>query len=254
MRNVIEIRDIKIGEGIPKICVPIVEISRENILKKAREIKFIEADMVEWRGDYFENINQWDEVNKILLCIRDILENTPILFTFRRLEEGGKVEISKDHYLQLNKRVVNTKLVDLIDVELLIGEDVIKDIVTEANNNKVKVIISNHDFNKTPAEDEIISRLCKMQSLGSDISKIAVMPQNQEDVLILLKATEKMVRNYADRPVITMAMSGLGAISRISGELFGSSVTFGSVGEGSAPGQIQVEELKNILRVLHEEK
>ena len=39
-------------------------------------------------------------------------------------------------------------------------------------------------------------------------------------------------------PVITMAMSGMGAVSRISGEIFGSSVTFASVEECSAPGQL----------------
>lgn len=254
MKSVIKIRGIKIGEGLPKICVPIVEMSREDILKKAREIKFIEPDMVEWRGDYFEGINQWDEVNKVLIYLRDILGSIPILFTFRTVKEGGKVKLSKENYAQLNKKVVNTKLVDLIDVELFIGEKVVKDIVADSKNNGVKVIISNHDFSKTPTEDEIIARLCKMQSLGSNISKIAVMPKNQEDVLILLKATENMVRNYADRPIITMSMSSIGAISRISGEVFGSSVTFGSVGESSAPGQISAKELKNILKLLHQEK
>lgn len=254
MKSVIKIRNIEIGEGIPKICVPIVEINKEDILKKAIEISEIHPDIVEWRGDFFQYINQWDEVNKILICLRDILRDTVILFTFRTFMEGGELKISKEEYTELNKNVINSKLVDLIDVELFLGEDLVKNIVMYSQKNGVKVIISNHDYNKTPRENEIVSRLCKMQSLGGDILKIAVMPQNQEDVILLLNATDKMVRNYGYRPVIAISMSDIGVTSRISGELFGSSVTFGSVGQGSAPGQICVNELKSILNILHGKK
>ena len=57
-----------------------------------------------------------------------------------------------------------------------------------------------------------VSRLCSL-----DI-KIAVMPQNKRDVLTLLSATEEMVTDYADRPIITMSMAGTGVISRLCGK------------------------------------
>ena len=117
--------------------------------------------------------------------------------------------------------------------------------------NNIKVIISNHDFNKTPNKEEIIERLCKMQELNADLPKIAVMPKTPSDVLILLSATNEMVTKYADRPIITMSMAGDGLISRISGEVFGSALTFGSAKKASAPGQIPVSELSNILNVIH---
>ena len=66
-----------------------------------------------------------------------------------------------------------------------------------------------------------------MQELGADIPKIAVMPQNKQDVLTLLAATEEMNRNHADRPIITMSMAGTGVVSRLCGEVFGSALTFG---------------------------
>ena len=82
------------------------------------------------------------------------------------------------------------------------------------------VIMSNHDFQKTPAKGEIIKRLKKMQDLDADLPKIAVMPNSSADVLTLLSATEDMATKYADRPLVTMSMGGLGSISRLSGEIF----------------------------------
>ena len=90
-----------------------------------------------------------------------------------------------------------------------------------------------------------------MQELGVDVPKIAVMPQNKKDVITLLAATEEMYTNYSDRPIITMSMAGTGAISRLSGEVFGSALTFGAVGKVSAPGQINVEDLKTVLNIVH---
>ena len=115
----------------------------------------------------------------------------------------------------------------------------------------VKVVGSNHDFYKTPSQEEIVDRLRKMQELGADLPKIAVMPRNKRDVLTLLLATEEMSRKYADRPIITMSMAGTGVISRLCGEVFGSALTFGAAEKASAPGQMGVNELETVLRLLH---
>lgn len=90
-----------------------------------------------------------------------------------------------------------------------------------------------------------------MQSLGADILKIAVMPQKPADILTLLLATEEMHRKYAKCPLITMSMSGMGIVSRICGETFGSAVTFGAASKASAPGQIGTKELAESLRIIH---
>ena len=87
--------------------------------------------------------------------------------------------------------------------------------------------------------------------MGMDVAKIAVMPQSEKDVLILLEATSEMKQLHPETPVITMSMGKLGVISRIAGEVFGSALTFGTAGSASAPGQIPAEELKTMLEVLH---
>lgn len=88
--------------------------------------------------------------------------------------------------------------------------------------------MSNHDFDKTPSFDEITGRLIGMKKLGADVAKLACMPNSAKDVLTLLSATEAVKSQYPDEPIITMSMGKLGAISRISGEIFGSALTFSS--------------------------
>lgn len=249
--NPVIIRNVKIGEGIPKICVPIVGTTLEEILNEATYLKTIPKDLVEWRTDYFQDVFDFERVREVLERLRKVLCETPILFTFRTAKEGGEKKIDASTYLSLNKMVAKTGDVDLIDVEICSEEDTVKDIIKYAHRNHVKVIASNHDFEKTPDKEEIISRLQRMQKMGADILKIAVMPRSRRDVLTLLSATEEMVRVYAEKPVVTMSMSGMGLVSRIAGEVFGSAITFGSAKKASAPGQIPTGELSNILNLLH---
>ena len=249
--NTVKVRNIEIGAGIPKICVPIVGVTREEILAAAENIKSTKADVVEWRVDWYEDIFDFTKTEATMQALREVLGEMPILFTFRTSKEGGEKAIETEAYVELNQNAAKTGLIDLVDVEAFTGDEAVKAVVETAHANGVKMIASNHDFHKTPAKEEIVSRLRKMQDLGADIPKIAVMPQNKKDVLTLLAATEEMVSEYADRPIITMSMSGTGVISRLCGEVFGSALTFGAVGKVSAPGQMGIEDLTTVLGLLH---
>lgn len=250
--NPVIVRNVTIGEGMPKICVPIIETNIEGIVGMAQEIIATPVDIIEWRLDWFEQVFEVDKVIEATEKLREIIPNVPILCTFRTSNEGGERAISEAGYIELYEALIATNLVDLIDVELYMGEKVVNTLIQSAHNKGVKVVLSNHDFEKTPNRETIVTRLKKMQELGSDISKIAVMPQKEEDVLTLMSATLEMKNNYPATPVITMSMAGIGGVSRVSGELTGSCVTFGTVSKASAPGQIEVHHLKNILQILHD--
>lgn len=249
--NTCKIRNIVLGEGIPKVCVPIVGQTKEEIIDSAKKINEVGADIVEFRVDWFNDIFDFGKTEEVLKELRETLGETPILFTFRTSKEGGEKAIEADKYVELNINAAKTGLVDAVDVEAFTGDEYVKAVVEAAHENGVKVVGSNHDFDKTPEKDDIVGRLRKMQELGVDVPKIAVMPQNKKDVITLLAATEEMFTNYADRPIITMSMAETGAISRLSGEAFGSALTFGAVGKVSAPGQINVEDLKTVLNIVH---
>lgn len=244
--NSIRVRELVIGEGMPKICVPIVENTRTEILKMAEEILNSSADMVEWRADWFESVFDIEKVKLLLGELRKVLGDFPLLFTFRTKAEGGEKEIEPAQYRELLLAIAATTNVDMIDVEAFFDDDIAQ-LISDLHEKSVVVVGSNHDFEGTPPKEEIIRRLCHMQDIGADILKMAVMPQKQSDVETLMDATKEMVSEYAQYPVVTMSMSEIGIITRLEGQLFGSAVTFGALKKTSAPGQINVEKLKKGL-------
>lgn len=248
--NTVQVRNVIFGQGIPKICVPIVARTQDEILTEASRIKSLPVDLVEWRADWFHGVADMDQVSLALAGLREILGDMPLLFTFRTQKEGGAAAVPDSCYEELMRHVIRSGMADLADIELFSGCELVSSLIRLAHDHGVKVIVSNHDFQKTPPLEEITGRLLKMQELGADLPKIAVMPQNPADVLTLLSATQE-VSVRTGRPIITMAMAGTGLISRLSGELFGSVLTFGAAGQVSAPGQIGVTELKETLELLH---
>ena len=249
--NQLKVRNLVLGEGMPKICVPIVGTSWEEIKEQAEEIVKLPVDFVEWRMDWYEKVTEESSVIDILGLLRQYLGDLPLLATFRTKQEGGMQEFSQQEYCALMNTVLTSGYIDLADVELFLGEKLVKELIKAAHRAGVFVVASNHDFFKTPTKEEMIRRLCKMQELGADVLKIAVMPNTNRDVLTLLETTVEMNEVYAKKPLITMAMSGIGMISRLSGECFGSAVTFGAARKASAPGQIGVEQLREILQIVH---
>ena len=247
----VKIRNLEIGTGAPKVIVPIVGKTRAEILSKGNELASIPLHVVEWRADFYEDVFQIPEVLETLKQLRAILGDIPILFTFRTKKEGGEKEISSADYTALNQAVAESGDADAVDVEIFSGDEVVVENIANIHNAGKIVVGSNHDFHRTPTQADLIYRLRKMQDMGADIPKIAVMPQSKDDVLTLLSATNEMTRYYADRPIITMSMSSTGVISRLCGEVFGSSMTFGAVGQVSAPGQIPVEQLNAATEIIH---
>jgi 3-dehydroquinate dehydratase I len=250
----LKIRDLVVGEGIPKIIIPLVGMTAQQILQEAEFVKTQKPDVVEWRVDLFEEVEELSAVTNMIDSLRKILGETLFLFTFRSHKEGGNKVISDSFYVELNQTAINTRKIDLVDVEFFNEGDLLKCLVSTAKENDVFVVMSNHDFKKTPEKDEIVGRLRKMQDLGADIPKIAVMPTCAADVITLLDATNTMKTQYSNRPIITMSMGGPGVISRLAGEVFGSAFTFGAGSATSAPGQIPVNELRAVLEILHKSK
>lgn len=247
--NYVQIKDLILKEGNPKICVPLTGITDYQVLNDLKTLRNLDYDLVELRIDYYENVEDFPKVIELLNKIRKHFTK-PILFTFRTKDEGGMHEMSEEKYFSLNQHIIESGLIDLVDIELLRNEEKIKDTISLAKKKDVKVIMSNHDFSMTPSKEEIISRLVKMQEYDADITKIAVMPNCEEDVLTLMAATLEMKKEKGDRPFITMSMGSLGVVSRLTGQLFGSCLTFASLNNSSAPGQIKVKNARKILNSL----
>ena len=246
MENIIKIKNIKLGNGAPKICVPVIEKTEKEIIKYIKYINKLPIDIIEWRADfYLEDIIKDNEksINDIIDLSKDIkkITNKPILFTLRSDKEGGKIKNnSYDKIINIYKTIIENKCFDLIDLEILnLKEKDIKNIIKLSKEKNIKTILSNHNFNKTPSKKYIVSLINKMVKLKCDIVKVAYMPKNKKDVIILLDA----ITEIKDFPIIAISMGKLGTITRI----FGSVMTFASAKSSSAPGQLEAMKLKYIL-------
>ncbi|WP_167047802.1 type I 3-dehydroquinate dehydratase [Salinibacterium sp. ZJ454] len=241
---------VTIGEGMPKILVPIVGTTPAELRAEVDALTSHHVDIVEWRVDHFSTIDDRGSVVETAAQLSAQLGATPLLVTCRTSAEGGAAVISDEQYGALNLAVIESGYAPLVDVEYQRDRDIVASLIAAAHERGVMVITSNHDFERTPPKDEIVARLRQMQELGADICKIAVMPRSSADVLTLLDATREMHEQYATRPLITMSMGALGLVSRLAGQTFGSAATFGMVGTASAPGQVDADELHATLAMI----
>lgn len=247
----VNIRGCCIGEGRPKVIIPIVEPTETAVLEKAAEFSTLHADCVEWRIDCFEGAKDLGAIARCLAKLRVALKDKLLLVTFRTKAEGGNVELSHEEYLHFIHTVLATDCADLIDIEFFTAGAELPALIEETHTAGAAVVCSSHDFHKTPPRTELVSRMMQMQRAGADLPKLAVMPKSRTDVLELLTATAEMADLHPQTPVITMSMGALGAVSRLSGEAFGSAMTFANPGQASAPGQVSLDVVNEVLDALH---
>lgn len=249
MPSAVHVRNLSIGEGLPKICIPLLGTTEDALLREAGAVKALAPDLVEWRADYFTGLCCHHSVTAALRALRVLLADTPLLFTVRTKREHGEAAPDDALYCEIITHAAESGLVDLVDVELFTPAAPRTALLAALRNSGVKCILSNHDFDATPPKKILLDRLAEMEALGADIAKIAVMPSSAADVLTLLDATQQRAL-HAQIPLITMSMGRLGMVSRMAGECFGSAVTFACAEKASAPGQVPAEALKAVLRLL----
>ncbi len=233
-----------------KTIVPITAKTREQAIAQAKVIAAnADADLAEFRIDLLNFASDRKQVIALGHELKQILGTKPLIATIRTHNEGGQLTISDADYGKTYQAYLQQPFMDILDVEMFRDQQIVKDTVKMAHAKKVLIVMSNHDFQKTPPESEIIKRLLQQDELGADILKIAVMPQNKQDVFTLMNATLK-VSQQSKKPLLTMSMGKLGTISRIATANMCGSFSFGMIGEASAPGQIDVTQLKQFLKTV----
>ena len=250
MSTPVSVNHVVIGEGLPKICVPVMGKNRKALKEEAEKARDAMPELVEWRADFFEELEKEEELIKALKEIKGILGEIPLIFTIRTRSEGGQAELSKEEYEKCLFKAAESGWAELVDVEVFETECGEK-LIEALHKTGVKVIASTHNFEKTEDMETLKRRFLDMDATGADILKMAVMPKAFEDVASLMQTTHEITEEYTEKPVISMAMGNLGSISRIAGENFGSSVTFACVGAASAPGQFHIDELRMMMAALH---
>lgn len=238
------------GGKFPLVCTPIVGHTGNEILLELQLILAKHPDILEWRVDFFEGIGNSAEVIRVAQSIKQLAGDIPLLFTRRSSREGGgNISLSEDEVLALYQAVCESRQVDIIDFEM--GNDPAHIALLRAASraNEVKLILSFHNFSLTPGLETLNQHFLRAEQLGADIAKVAVMPRNLEDVLTLLTATLQSSQALKI-PLISMSMGAYGSLTRLFGWTFGSALTFAVGAASSAPGQVPIEDLNTVLRIL----
>lgn len=240
----VTVRGVTLGGGRTRVIVPLTATTPDALLAEAATVADAGPDLVEWRIDPL--LASGHDLT-VADALRATLRELPLLVTLRTAAEGGQFDLTDPDYLDLLREALNTGVVDLLDVELARTTGTAA--VRAAHEAHVPVVMSEHHFDGTPTQSDLIAALDRMLAADADVAKIAVMPHSPVDVLTLLSATAT-VHARSDRPLISMAMGQLGAVSRIGGGVFGSAATFATVGAASAPGQPPLAEVRAALGLI----
>ncbi len=245
------IKQYTLGSGKPLICIPVTETGKNEIYEAAEQAAGQAAQALEWRMDWFVEVGQWNQVEEVLGRLAEVSRNMVLLCTFRSKQQGGQKAIAEQEYVMLLQNIAKSGMADLLDVEVSELSNA-PELIASLHSFGQRVIGSQHYFSHTPDMERMRQELRQMESAGADIGKLAVMPKSPLDVLRLMEVTACMREENPGYPLVAMAMGGLGAVSRIGGQLFGSCMTFASAGTASAPGQLPVEDTDLILNKISE--
>lgn len=235
---------------LPAVCAPLVGRSGDELLAETRVVAARRPDLLEWRVDFLANITDTAGVLRIAAGIREAGAGIPILFTRRAQREGGQpIPLAEPQVVALYEAVARSGLVDLMDFEMGNEPAHVAQVRELTRGHGLGLVLSFHDFEGTPADEALDERFARAQRLGADVAKVAVMPRSMEDVHRLLGATLRASRSLRV-PVVSMAMGGMGAVTRVCGGVFGSALTFAVGASPSAPGQVAIEDVRAVLSVL----
>ncbi|MCI6871158.1 type I 3-dehydroquinate dehydratase [Streptococcus hyointestinalis] len=224
-----------------KIVVPVMPRSLEEA--QAIDIsRFHGVDIIEWRADVLPK----DDIITVAPAIFEKFAGHEIIFTIRTSKEGGQLTLTSEEYVGLIREIDAIYHPDYIDFEYYSHKDVFSQMLDFPN-----LVLSYHNFEEMP--EDIMEIFSELTSLAPRVVKIATMPKTEQEVLDLMNYTRGFKSINPEQEFATMSMGKLGRISRLASDLVGSSWTFASLDQASAPGQVSLNNMKLIQEVLDED-
>ncbi|MEI6221988.1 MAG: type I 3-dehydroquinate dehydratase [bacterium] len=225
-----------------RTAVPLISTSMAD-LQKSIEHHDGQTDILELRIDFLKDADK-GKLAKIL----EQPWKSAICVTNRSEEEGGKFLGSEQERVSFLLAAAKAGA-DYIDIELASGATVIKQLLT-VKSEKTKLIISYHNFDRTP-EYHVLEKVMQRQAdLGADICKIVTTATSPFDTITIFKLLEKA--HEERRQLIALCMGEKGRLTRVVSPLLGGYLTFASMdmGKESAPGQMTLEQMRTIWKEL----
>jgi len=214
-----------------------VPLSDQNLEEDLRAVKELGADIVELRIDMFERT----EPDYVLSWVKRAKElGLSTILTIRSPQEGGKDVPNRERIFELV-----SPYADYTDVELS-SQALIPYVRNLTKTSGKKLIISYHNFELTPANWILREVFREGMRWGADIVKVAVKANSYEDTARLL-----CVARQEEGQKIIISMGKYGKISRVSGFIFGSVISYAYYRQATAEGQLSLEEMVKLREILY---
>ena len=217
-----------------KIVASITASTMDEARRDIDRASQVGADIVELRLDYWK---ERPDLNRLSSTCG--LYELPMIITIRAKDEGGHEGgyfASLEEKRLEKERIESLERADYADFEL-------KHYI-EFPKGETKIIVSWHDFERTPSEEELEEIYQKISQTNADIIKIAAQANRREDVDRMIKLLEN---HASERDMIIISMGEIGKRTRLHPENF---LTFACLekGKASADGQFTVAEIRQHLQ------
>lgn len=249
----VQIREVAIGNGTPKICAVLDGVLREDILEQIDDALEAGAEMTEWQVDAYSWHQSEEKLMKTLRLIREKLQQVPLIFNFRSRKAGGYQDILIADYRKLYLEAASSDCIDLAEIDMEFMEQLGSSFLQLLKETGVKVVLCDNYPETTPEDSLLLFRLNLMEHLGADVGKVVVQPKKAQDVFRLMELTLQ-AEAFVCFPIIAISLGELGKFSRISGELSHSAITYASVRDEPQAGEYNIYDLKDALELVHIEK
>ncbi|MDP4008523.1 MAG: type I 3-dehydroquinate dehydratase [Candidatus Peregrinibacteria bacterium] len=226
------------------VCVPIRCTTFEEVVNSAKKSLLEGADMVEVWLDSLPFTYDVSRKDQKLLNELFSLIDLPILCVNKGDIEHGSFDGSEEARVGLLCKAVIAG-VDFVDIGIHTSKDLVQNLknVIEENGGITQIIISYHNFEKTPLFDELKAVVQTADELGADIIKISTYATEESDNDVIFAMLDLIHKE--GKKGIGVCMGENGARSRIDSHNHGSQWTYAALDEDSktATGQITINEL-----------
>ena len=221
-----------------KVCVSVPPKTVEESFDLIEKAEAQHADLIEVRLDSLKN---HDRIAEIPRCSK-----TPLIATNRSIEHHGKFSGSEDERQRILMDAARNGF-EYVDIDLSMPN--MKQLIDNLREVGAKLIVSFHDFERTP-ELSLLNKVLEEEiDWGAEICKIVTTARSVEDNLNTINFVSEASKKAK---IVCFAMGELGKLSRLLSPVFGAFFTFASIDEKrkTAKGQLTIQEMRRVYAIL----
>jgi 3-dehydroquinate dehydratase-1 len=219
----VRIGTVVLRPHVPTLVVPFTDRTSVAALRRAHAEGL---DFAEARVDLFQD-RRTEAVQRV---VRQVGRLLPVLLTVRSSTEGGAWHGDDAGRLALYRAL----LPDVAAVDVELAAEIRSEVVRAARRARRTVVLSHHDFRRTPSDRALDAVVEQGSKAGADVTKIAALTPDDRAVARLAA----VLARHASSRLVLIGMGEHGKKTRVLFPALGSLFTFTSLDRATAPGQL----------------